>query len=90
MTLCAGTPPLHQLLQLWDYLLAFGTHLSILCIIAQLLLIRNELMTSPHPMKLLRQFPDLNAKRIIGVATTLIRDLKEPLYDELVQHMVEL
>jgi cell cycle arrest protein BUB2 len=90
LTLCAGTPPLQQLLQLWDYLLSFGTHLSILCIVAQLLLIRDELMASPHPMKLLRQFPDLNAKSIIGVATTLVRDLDDALYDDLVHHMVEL
>ena len=90
LTLCAGTPPLQQLLQLWDYLLSFGAHLSILCIVAQLLLIRDELIASPHPMKLLRQFPDLNAKSIIGVATTLVRDLDDALYDDLVSHMVEL
>jgi hypothetical protein len=90
LTLCANTPSLPQLLQLWDYLLSFGTHLSILCILAQLLLIRDELMASPHPMKLLRQFPDLNAKSIIGVATTLVRDLDDTLYSDLVRHIVEL
>ena len=46
MTLCACTPPLDQVLQLWDFLLAFGVHLNVLCVIAQLLLIRDELMTS--------------------------------------------
>ncbi|UZJ52217.1 hypothetical protein CBS101457_001537 [Exobasidium rhododendri] len=90
LTLCAGTPTLPQVLQLWDYLLSFGPHLSILCILAQLLLIRDELMASPHPMRLLRQFPDLNAKSVIGVATTLVRDLDDTLYDDLVHHMVEL
>ena len=46
MTFCACTAPLDQVLQLWDFLLAFGVHLNVLCVIAQLLLIRDDLMTS--------------------------------------------
>lgn len=46
LTLCACTPPLDQVLQLWDFLLAFGVHLNVLCVIAQLLLIRDEVMAS--------------------------------------------
>ena len=46
LTLCACTPPLDQVLQLWDFLLAFGVHLNVLCVIAQLLLMRDEVMSS--------------------------------------------
>ena len=46
LTLCACTPPLDEVLQLWDFLLAFGVHLNVLCIIAQMLLMREELMAS--------------------------------------------
>lgn len=46
LTLCACTPPLDQVLQLWDFLLAFGVHLNILCVIAQLLLIRDDVIAS--------------------------------------------
>ena len=46
LTLCACTPPLDQVLKLWDFLLAFGVHLNVLCVIAQLLLIREEVMGS--------------------------------------------
>jgi hypothetical protein len=46
LTMCACTPPLDQVLQLWDFLLAFGVHLNVLCVIAQLLLMRDEVMTS--------------------------------------------
>ena len=46
LTLCACTPPLQQVLQLWDFLLAFGVHLNVLCVIAQLLLIRDDVMKS--------------------------------------------
>ena len=48
LTLCACTPPLDQVLQLWDFLLAFGVHLNVLCVIAQLLLMREEVMASPR------------------------------------------
>jgi hypothetical protein len=48
LTLCACTPPLDQVLQLWDFLLAFGVHLNVLCVIAQLLLIRDDVMASPR------------------------------------------
>jgi cell cycle arrest protein BUB2 len=46
LTLCACTPPLDQVLRLWDFLLAFGVHLNVLCVIAQLLLIRDNVMAS--------------------------------------------
>jgi cell cycle arrest protein BUB2 len=46
LTLCACTPPLDQVLRLWDFLLAFGVHLNVLCVIAQLLLIRDDVIAS--------------------------------------------
>ncbi|CAK5281345.1 unnamed protein product [Mycena citricolor] len=89
LTLCACTPPLDQVLQLWDFLLAFGVHLNVLCVIAQLLLMRDEVMSSSSPMRLLRTFPPLEALPVIGIAVTLVRDLPAPLYDELVRHPYE-
>ncbi|KAJ7287389.1 bub2 protein [Mycena rebaudengoi] len=90
LTLCACTPPLDQVLQLWDFLLAFGVHLNVLCVIAQLLLIRDEVMGSSSPMRLLRTFPPLEALPVIGIAVTLVRDLPPALYDELVKHPYEI
>ncbi|RPD66373.1 bub2 protein [Lentinus tigrinus ALCF2SS1-7] len=86
LTLCACTPPLDQVLQLWDFLLAFGVHLNVLCVIAQLLLMRDEVMNSSSPMRLLRTFPPLEALPVIGIAVTLVRDLPTDLYEELVKH----
>ncbi len=37
-------------------------------------------------MKLLRNFPDLNAKEIIQIVLQLIPQLPEDLYDNLVRH----
>jgi cell cycle arrest protein BUB2 len=44
LTMCACTPPLPEVLQLWDFLLAYGMHLNILCIVAQLVLIRDQIL----------------------------------------------
>lgn len=46
LTMCACTPPLPEVLQLWDFLFAYGPHLNILCIVAQLVLIRTEILNS--------------------------------------------
>ncbi|OWZ70929.1 hypothetical protein AYX14_03639 [Cryptococcus neoformans] len=86
MTFCACTPPLEEVLRLWDFLLAFGLHLNILCVIAQLLLIRQDLMDSPSPMKILRTFPSLDARPVIGVTVALVKDIPEELYGDLVAH----
>lgn len=37
-------------------------------------------------MKILRTFPPLHAKEIIGIAVILVRDVPEDLYRELVNH----
>ncbi|KAI5305079.1 endoribonuclease ysh1 [Ascosphaera pollenicola] len=46
VTLCACTPPLPEVLHLWDFLFAYGPHLNILCIVAQLLRMRDMLLAS--------------------------------------------
>ena len=48
LTLCACTPPLPEVLQLWDFLFAYGPHLNILCIVAQLIVMRDQLLSSPR------------------------------------------
>ncbi|KAJ3014337.1 hypothetical protein HKX48_005213 [Thoreauomyces humboldtii] len=86
MTFSACTPPLDALLRLWDFLLSYGLHLNILCIIAQLLLIRTDLLKSPSPMKLLRTFPELRPRQVIQQTLALVPRLPEDLYDMLVRH----
>jgi cell cycle arrest protein BUB2 len=46
MTLCACTPPLPEVLHLWDFLFAYGPHLNILCIVAQLIRMRDAILQS--------------------------------------------
>jgi cell cycle arrest protein BUB2 len=86
MTFCACTQPLPELIKLWDFLIAYGIHLNILCVISQIILIKNELINSPSPMKQLRILPDLDAAKIINITLGLIPLLPEDLYDLLVRH----
>lgn len=86
LTLCACTPPLPEVLKLWDFLFAFGVHLNVLCIVAQLLLIKDQLMASPSPAKTLRNLPNLNADSVIKMTLVIVRELPEDIYAEIVRH----
>ncbi|KAL2808157.1 rab-GTPase-TBC domain-containing protein [Aspergillus granulosus] len=86
LTLCACTPPLPEVLHLWDFLFAYGAHLNILCIVAQLIQMRDTLLNSPSPNKILRSFPPLDAKEIIALTVLIVRKIPEPLYAELIDH----
>ncbi|KAL4797482.1 rab-GTPase-TBC domain-containing protein [Aspergillus venezuelensis] len=86
LTLSACTPPLPEVLHLWDFLFAYGPHLNILCIVAQLLLMRDDLLKSSNPNKILRSFPPLDASEIITMTVLLVRKIPEPLYAELIDH----
>ena len=48
LTCCASVPPLPEVLSLWDFYMAYGAHLNLVCIVAQLVLIRDELLRSPR------------------------------------------
>lgn len=86
LTLSACTPPLSQVLELWDFLFAYGCHMNVLVVIAQLILIRNQLMSSSNPMTLLRDFPELKTTEVIKLAISFVAKLPSPLYDLLVRH----
>lgn len=48
LTMCACTPPLPEVLQIWDFLFAYGPHLNIVCICVQLVIMRENLLSSPR------------------------------------------
>jgi cell cycle arrest protein BUB2 len=86
LTLCACTPPLPEVLKLWDFLFAFGVHLNVICVVAQLLLMKDKLMNEPSPAKMLRSFPNLNADEVIKMTVWIVRELPEDLYRDVVVH----
>ncbi|KAG9296943.1 hypothetical protein G9A89_006898 [Geosiphon pyriformis] len=89
LTFCACIPPLDQVLKLWDFLFAYGVHLNILCVVAHLTLMRNQLLeSSSSPMQLLniRTMPELNTKLLIDTVLIHVQLIPEKLYDQLVRH----
>ncbi|KHJ36458.1 putative mitotic check point protein [Erysiphe necator] len=86
LTFCACTPPLPEVLRLWDFLFAYGAHLNILCIVAQLIIIRHSILTSPSPTKILRSIPPLQAELVKEVTLSIIRKIPEKIYADIVAH----
>ncbi|KAI0465449.1 hypothetical protein LJB42_000684 [Komagataella kurtzmanii] len=86
LTLSACTPPLSEVLELWDFLFSYGIHLNVLFIVAQLVLIRSELMKISNPMTLLREFPKLESKKIIKLGISFIEKIPKDVYMLLVKH----
>ncbi|PHH64153.1 hypothetical protein CDD81_4900 [Ophiocordyceps australis] len=86
LTLCACTPPLPEVLRLWDFLFAYGPHLNILCIVAQLTIMRSQILQSPSPNKVLRSFPQLNADLVKSVTIGITKQIPDDVYAEIVVH----
>ncbi|GAA5878376.1 hypothetical protein JCM16303_002753 [Sporobolomyces ruberrimus] len=89
LTFCAATPPLKEVLELWDFLLSFECGLNVLCVVAQLWIMRDGLLESKTPMKLLRTFPPLKSREIIPLVVQFLGDLSTKdarLYGSVVRH----
>ncbi|EGC30690.1 RabGAP/TBC domain-containing protein [Dictyostelium purpureum] len=86
LSLGTATPPLDELLRLWDFYLAFGFHLNVICTISQILLMRDVLLVHESPCSLFRSFPELDASTILNLSIHIIRQLPDDIYDLLVDH----
>ncbi|KAJ1943880.1 CDC16 protein [Linderina macrospora] len=86
MTLSANVGPLQQVVRLWDFLLAFGVHLNVVCIVAQLLAMRELLVTTSSPMLFLRSWPPLRAAAVIRRTRELYDLLPESLRSRIKRH----
>uniref|UniRef100_A0A060T698 ARAD1B14344p n=1 Tax=Blastobotrys adeninivorans TaxID=409370 RepID=A0A060T698_BLAAD len=86
LTFSACTPPLSEVLVLWDFLFAYGVHMNILLVVAQLVRMRNRIMNADSPISVLRQFPALDARAIIRVAVAFVQQIPNSLYDQLARH----
>lgn len=86
LTLSACTPPLSQVLNLWDFLFAYGIHMNILFIVAQLVLARDELLGHDLPMKVLRTFPAIRAQEVVKLALSFVSELPSQVYLMVARH----
>jgi cell cycle arrest protein BUB2 len=87
-SLCASIPPFTELIKLWDFLLAFGPHLNILCVTAQILALRSQLLASEAPKDILdyRKWPAMKANFTISLAMSILPQLPKQLYDNICEH----
>ncbi|KAJ2324423.1 CDC16 protein, partial [Coemansia sp. RSA 2681] len=86
MTLSASVGPLREVVRLWDFLLAFGVHLNVVCIVAQLVAMREVLVTTPTPMAFLRAWPPLRAAAVIRRTGEIYESLPESLRRRIKMH----
>ena len=84
LTLCACTPPLPEVLRLWDFLFAYGAHLNILCVVAQLVILRTSILSSPRYVNTTRS-PELPRKTNMEASPTKILRSFPPLQAETIK-----
>ncbi|QEU58077.1 Bub2 [Kluyveromyces lactis] len=89
LTLSACNKPLDQVIKLWDFMFAYGFHMNILFIVAQLVINRQAIMVSSSPMNLLRETPSINADEIITLGVGFLAKLPDTLYTKLVDHLTD-
>lgn len=103
-SLSASVKPFSELLKLLDFFVAFGPHLNVLCVCAQMVSWREELLKSgtgdadgeagakqnPVTNKLdSRNWPALNARRIIALAMSMVPLLPADLYSRICLHTTD-
>lgn len=86
-SLFAARTPIEQTSRVWDILLAFGAHMSVLFAVANLILERDELLAGRvDPNMHISYKPgssDFNAEPIIALATALLAQIKAAQYNQL-------
>ncbi|RKP05602.1 rab-GTPase-TBC domain-containing protein, partial [Thamnocephalis sphaerospora] len=88
-TTCMTTVDYEQWLRRWDIFLAYGIHMNILFMIAQLMSARYTLLASDCPMNILGAELVADVNEIIQCAITLSRRLPPALYGALAQHITD-
>lgn len=86
MTLSACTPPLSELLNLWDLYFAYGCSLNIIAVVAQVVDMRQQLLQSEQPAALLRKLPPLNCESIKTIMLAIMKHIPEDLWDLVRRH----
>jgi len=75
-------------LYLWDFLFAYGVHLNILAIVAQLVIVREELLATERPGAVVgRGFPALQGRRVVRLAVSFVPMVGEGVWREVVEHV---
>ena len=84
----ASVPPFGELLALWDFLLAFGPHLNIVVVAAQIIALRAQLLATANPKAILdyRKWPPLRARVMIAMCMSFLSYIEPELYEDIRWH----
>ncbi|KTB20507.1 Mitotic check point protein BUB2 [Nakaseomyces glabratus] len=89
LTLSSCNKPLDQVCRLWDFMFAYGFHMNVLFVVAQLVSIRSKIFESESPMNMLRQLPEFDADEIIRLGVGFVAKIPPDLYDLLIRHLTD-
>lgn len=88
-TFFAGLTPLTEIIKLWDFFMAFGFHMSAVCLAAQYISMRDQLLSvdQNRRLALLQTIPHIDARKIIRIASEIVSWIPKELYETLVRHL---
>ncbi len=85
----ASIPPLREVLNIWDYMVAFGFHLNVIFTCAYFIYHRGKILAADKPIKVVSQRNpfELVSGPVISVAMHLLSSIPKELYSRIVSHM---
>jgi len=88
VSLSGCTPPLREVIRLWDIFFSFGCHLNVVAMAAQMVLAREDILaTRPEVMHMmLKEFPKIESDAILSLTFHLLSRLPDELFNLLLRH----
>jgi hypothetical protein len=84
--------PIEEVFKLWDLIIAYGVHMSIVFALSEIILRREEYLKDPKKLlqyKSGQNAKDLEAAQVINLAFTLLSQIPATLFDALVKHSID-
>lgn len=91
MTLSGNAEPVIEVLKMWDFIIAYGVHLNVLFIVAQLVIVRDTILKINSEEELfnyLRKMPKIDdGMRVVKLGIGFIDRLGRDFLQELIDHV---
>ncbi|KAL6928794.1 hypothetical protein ACO0SA_002123 [Hanseniaspora valbyensis] len=91
MTLSGNAEPVTEVLKMWDFIIAYGVHLNVLFIVAQLVIVRDTILKINSEEELfnyLRKMPKIDdGMRVVKLGIGFIDRLGRDFLQELIDHV---
>eukprot|EP01102_Stenamoeba_stenopodia_P021976 TRINITY_DN8996_c0_g1_i1.p1 TRINITY_DN8996_c0_g1~~TRINITY_DN8996_c0_g1_i1.p1 ORF type:complete len:453 (+),score=105.56 TRINITY_DN8996_c0_g1_i1:43-1401(+) len=85
--------PYNEVIKLWDFFLAYGFHLSVIALVAQVVLLKRQILAEDNnPLQILAtargKFPNIDARKIIDLTLQLLRhpEMSQESYVQIYRH----